>query len=316
MKHCALKKLISAAAALCLCIAMAGCGDKGSQSSEMAISDVDKAISQAEANKGKAAVDPFETLKLSFSGRSPRASVMLIDNNEKYLYGSEMQGWHSIFEFTADKTENLKNGDVITVTAKQVYGEDKYYLSQTEKEYTVEGLDLELTKIADIRSGDIDSLVKKCDGFIDKDATEWNDNVKLKDKKFIGCCLLTGKDDDWLPGTSKSNYLYFVYKIDYTATGVPEDSKDDKKQTIDDTYYTFFKIESAALNSDGSLRAEFEESTMKCYHSGSGEPSEKFEHGGFSDPYSYDGYSDIESLYKDIKYSENTVLDTTVNENA
>ena len=75
--------------------------------------------------------------------------------------------------------------------------------------------------------------------------------------------MLTGKDDDWLPGTSKSNYLYFVYKIDYTATGVPEDSKDDKKQTIDDTYYTFFKIESAALNSDGSLRAEFEEGTMK-----------------------------------------------------
>ena len=314
------KKILIAAMALTLCCAMASCGKKDPEN--ITESDVNSAISKLESTgednntEGKTKVDPFETLKLSYIGKSPNASVILIDNNEKYLYGSEMQGWHSIYEFTADKTENLKNGDVITVTAKQVYGEDKYYLTQSEKQYTVDSLELELTKVSDIQSADIDRLVKQCDGFIDKDAADWNDNVKLKDKKFLGCCLLTGKNDSVLPGTSKSNYLYFVYKINYTATGVPEGSKDKKTQTIDDTYYTFFKIESAALNADGSLRAEFEESTMKCYHSGSGEPSEKFEHGGFTDPYSYDGYSDMESLYKSIKYSEDIVLDTTVNENA
>ena len=51
--------------------------------------------------------DPFENLKLELSGRTGYGSLYLSQNSNDYYY---------YLDFEADKTENLSNGDVVTVT--------------------------------------------------------------------------------------------------------------------------------------------------------------------------------------------------------
>ena len=145
MKTTTLRKLTAGITALCLCFAMAGCGKKDPE--DITESEANAALEQVDGKKnptpptdGQEAVDPFETLSVDFSGVAPNGYVILKDNNERFRYGNALEGYESVFEFKADKHEGLKNGDVIKVTVSLRRDQGNLYLSQIEKEYTVEGL--------------------------------------------------------------------------------------------------------------------------------------------------------------------------------
>lgn len=321
MKKTTLKKITAFVCALSLCFAMASCGKKDPEN--ITESDVNAAISKLENTsednnaEGKTKIDPFETLEVSFSGKSPNAKFSMYDVNDKYLYGSEMQGYHSIYEFTADKTENLKNGDVVTVTAKLVSGEAKYYLTQTEKQFTVEGRDLALTKISDIQSSDLDSLVKKCDDQFAEDVKKWDKHRELKDKKFIGCCLDALEEGHRFVTSSAENFFYVVYKVDTKVKGVPKDSEDDSKtETIDETYYTYYEFESVGLNPDGSIKLDAEKKPITPPES-KGAADEKFKHAMIElhNPYTFNGFSELNQLLNRVKV-DGCIFDSTVDKNA
>ena len=101
-----------------------------------------KADGLTEAEK----VDIFADLDVSFEGSSPKASLVAVYNGS-YL---------SATDFTVEgNTENLKNGDEITIKINEDaiqscaanYG---VVPAETEKKYTVDGLDTLITKLNEI----------------------------------------------------------------------------------------------------------------------------------------------------------------------
>ena len=99
-------------------------------------------------------IDPFDKLNISYYGVSGKAYARLSDSN-KYEVSS--------IEKTISETENLKNGDTITVKYNQDTAKDyntKYVLTKTEKTYTVEGLDEYLDDVNLIDAEDLEVLKK------------------------------------------------------------------------------------------------------------------------------------------------------------
>ena len=80
--------------------------------------------------------NPFDDLKVSFEGYDTVGKM-------NYSYDGSMSDLY----FNADNTSNLKNGDVVKITMSSYYDDLKRYalekgklITETEKEYTVEGL--------------------------------------------------------------------------------------------------------------------------------------------------------------------------------
>ena len=99
-------------------------------------------------------IDPFNKVNISYYGVSGAATARVNDNNVHAV---------SSIEKTTTNLEKLANGDTITVkysmdTVKD--GNKRYNLLNTEKTYTVQGLDEYVTEIAVVDEEDI-ALLKK-----------------------------------------------------------------------------------------------------------------------------------------------------------
>mgnify|MGYP001008962805 CR=1 FL=1 len=88
--------------------------------------------------------NPFDYIKVTFSGTSPEGKVKIEkDDNRKELKD---------VSFEADKSSNLEIGDVVKVKATTHLSEAEFIelygslISETEKQYTCEGLDYYVTK--------------------------------------------------------------------------------------------------------------------------------------------------------------------------
>ena len=124
-----------------------------------------KAEGLAEAEK----VDIFADLDVSFEGSSPKASLVAVYNGS-YL---------SATDFTVEgNTENLKNGDEITIkinddaiqSCAANYG---VVPAETEKKYTVDGLDTLITKLNEIDNAALEQFKAEAAAVYD---TTKNDN--------------------------------------------------------------------------------------------------------------------------------------------
>ena len=80
-------------------------------------------------------LNAFQNLKVTFSGENGSGKIT-IDNSK---CSKNTKAW---IEFVADKTEKLKNGDTIKITAKSkvVLEEEGFYLKEPYKAYTVKNL--------------------------------------------------------------------------------------------------------------------------------------------------------------------------------
>ncbi|MCR4640536.1 MAG: hypothetical protein K5697_00720 [Lachnospiraceae bacterium] len=99
-------------------------------------------------------VDPFDKLKITYSGISGRASARLSDSNEYDVRSLKK---------TTTELEDLSNGDTITVTYdtdKVTVGKTRYVLTRTEKTYTVSGLDEYVSDVCDVGEEDYEILKK------------------------------------------------------------------------------------------------------------------------------------------------------------
>ena len=99
-------------------------------------------------------IDPFDKLYINYYGVSGKAYARLSDSNKHEV---------SMIEKTVSATENLKNGDTITVKYNKNSAKDyntKYVLTKTEKTYTVEGLEEYLEDVNLIGEEDLEVLKK------------------------------------------------------------------------------------------------------------------------------------------------------------
>lgn len=136
-------------------------------------------------------IDPFLKVKLSYYGVSGAATARVNDNNTYAI---------SSIEKTTTNLEHLSNGDTITVkynkdTVKD--GNKKYNLLQTEKTFTVEGLDAYIEDISALEEEDLAALKKNAIDLAEREC---------KDVNF-----------SYVEDTFKIYAIYTMVKKDYTA---------------------------------------------------------------------------------------------------
>lgn len=225
--------------------------------------------------------DPFEQLSVSFSGTSPNAQINMDASRVEV----------EDLEFTADKTENLKIGDTVTVTVSSYYGEDLDTLLAQEgktlaavsKEYTVQDIPKCAEKLEDIPQDMIDKMDQNAQDKLNADAAvNWGTEERITDISMIGTYFLTAKEnadvyDSW-NGEYVYNKLYCVYKISVQAGESPF------------TYYTFVGYKNVIIMADGSCSLDLS-NTLTC------DDRVSTQDGYFY----YDGYADLDTLkYKTV----------------
>ncbi len=156
-------------------------------------------------------IDPFENLTAEFSGIAPNGTF-------SYQYDGNFQGINS-YDFYADKTNGLSNGDVVTVT---ISTDDTYLLKQgcavksKTKEFTVTGLDHYVTDANDLTAEFIQYAKSEAeDSIVAYTANSYNENSKVKDLTYAGYFLLTKKEAN---GWGSFNEYYMIYKGTVTNT--------------------------------------------------------------------------------------------------
>lgn len=194
-------------------------------------------------------------------------------------------------DFELEPSQGLKNGDTITVSlpfAETQEGKDFFLrnygviFTQTEKTYTVEGLDSYVSQLSEIPEESLEKMKSQGQDVLRADAAKkWSKNCTLGDVSYVGCYLLTEKDTSRT--YSENNMLYVVYQVQTTIT-LP---KDKGQETF--SYYYSIRYSDLVLSSDGTMTVD-----LSNYSTPYDSVTANF--GGFNSFY-FDGYSDLDAAF-------------------
>lgn len=161
----------------------------------------------------KIEIDPFEYVTIEYDGDSYLGEVKKINNNatDDFLSG---------LTFDIDKDYGLANGDTITVsirylsTVNEQALEHNYILTQTEKEYTVEGLPYYIYSLSEIPDNLMEEMRNTADEELENFLTNdmsiiYNKEIIDIESEYIGNMLWSFKNIS----AAYANHCYFVYKI-------------------------------------------------------------------------------------------------------
>ncbi len=185
--------------------------------------------------------DAFADLTVEFDGIAPNGRA-----NINYL-GDEL----NYYDYSCDKSNGLKNGDVVKVTIDE--SKLEYYAeylgkvpAELEKEFKVEGLESYVTKLADIDQAGMEAMQQQAtDVFNAHVAQTWGDGEELLSLTYIGDYLLSSKNSDsW--GTN--NILILVYKAEVRNS--VSNNKGDSYNKVNDIYW-YIRYENLMLDAGG-----------------------------------------------------------------
>ncbi|MCR5204264.1 MAG: hypothetical protein K6E47_04355 [Lachnospiraceae bacterium] len=120
----------------------------------MAFNTINSIATSTKEEETEVEIDPFDKLTITYSGISGKGTARLSDGN---VYSV------SNIKKTTSNTDKLSNGDTITVkyeTNSVKYNRTIYNLTQTEKTYTVYGLDEYVFDINEVGEEDLEILKK------------------------------------------------------------------------------------------------------------------------------------------------------------
>ena len=161
-------------------------------------------------------IDPFADLEVSFTGIAPDGRVEWVYNGESpYISGTDFQ---------CDQTSGLRNGDVVTFSLD--YDEaaainQGYRLTQTTREYTVEGLDEYVDSYEDLTEDFLTAARTESEDVINAYiAQNYSTESAMSDLTYAGYVFLTPKE-----GGNARNYnvLYMIYggTVSHSTNGFP-----------------------------------------------------------------------------------------------
>ena len=221
--------------------------------------------------------DAFADLDVIFDGVAPNGTARFTYN------GAELDA----SDFQVDKTTGLSNGDVVTVTIDESkignLAQDIGKIpAETKKEYTVEGLEGYVTKLADIDEATMESIKKQAeDAFNAYVAKVWEDYITVDSFTYCGDYLLTAKDIEDVDDYNKLILVYhYVSNINNTDRFNPYSGK------VDGYWCVTFK--GLRVESDGKLYVDLTE-----YET----PRGSFV---FEDRWRYEGYKTFDELHRDV----------------
>lgn len=211
-------------------------------------------------------VDPFddEYFSIRFEGEAPDAKAYA--ENAKY---TEIQ-------YDISPESGLSNGDVVTVTVSMdgdvsTYG---YTITETSKEFTVDGLDSYVTDLLQIPKDYLKTMESQAQDEMASAVTSWTNPEWYQSMEYIGSYLAFEKSADhmWIDG---KNILFMVFKV--TANS-PEGMIN---------YYTYARYDNIMLYGDGTCYTDLSSCDLADGY------GEDFKIGD----YEYDGFQDLDSLY-------------------
>lgn len=149
--------------------------------------------------------NPFDYTMVKFNGEAPNGTATM----QKDASCEEMR-W---VEFKIDKSKELKNGDVITVTASIAQGEAEFaekfgkVLGETTKQFTVEGLDEYYLSMEDVPEAAFELLKQEGIGIVKKSTEKWENPSRLQEISYVG----------YIYGVNESmpnrNTVRLIYKV-------------------------------------------------------------------------------------------------------
>lgn len=221
--------------------------------------------------------DPFENLKVTFSGVEPNGEADIEYNGDML----------SEYDFTCDKTSGLKNGDKIKISLTEDAG---YYVDQynkapsvLEKEYKVKNLGKYLSKIKEVDTDGMNSARAKAQKSISDMVDYWSEDVTLDKVSYAGDYLQVAKDSD----DYTKNYYGVIYQINAHI-------QPDGGQRKDVVSYYSMKFENVIVGGDGKCEIDLDE-----YDVPYDDFSVEVTSGDLSSgSYSFDGYQTLEELKK------------------
>lgn len=152
------------------------------------------------------AIDPYEGLEVSFDGISP-------DGYIDYYYNG-ISSYVSEDNFIVDKSTDLKNGDIVTISVEpyneRLAAQNGYQLIETSKTFMVEGLDEYLQTASAIPKEFLEYAKEEAQDTINAYvAREYNDECPLTSIEYAGYIFNVAKEGE---DASKFNELYIIYR--------------------------------------------------------------------------------------------------------
>lgn len=183
--------------------------------------------------------DPFEKIvdNQSVTGYAPYGKL-----NVDRISNSEIRG----AKYTADKTTDLSNGDVVTLTAQPLEG---YTWKTSTREIKIYDLDTIVTDDSQIPEDDLAVLHEFCINKINEDLTETiesDEDITLLIEPYKIYCNVD-KDHNFY-GTNPFR-IHSAYKVDFTIEGVSG------------TIYKYVTIPAAVIQPDGTFKAGYDRSS-------------------------------------------------------
>ncbi len=228
-------------------------------------------------------VDPFENVKLEYTGTAPNGRVNVVCEST--------EDWAQALEYFVDPSRDLDNGDTVTVSiAQDDVGEEweKIFLQNygvkftaTEKEYTVDGLGSYLTKLEQVDSATLEEMKSRgADAIKAEAAQDWDEAISLDSATYVGNYLLVAKDQET---NSRKNMLYLVYQVQSTAS-FPEEGYQGSV-----TFYYTVRFDNLIATPDGKVQVELGDYVTQ---------NDRFrtEFNGHS--YYFPGYENLDAAYR------------------
>lgn len=182
-------------------------------------------VIEVEGLREAQALDPFADMTVNVAGTAPQGYLDM-------QYNSKLSGLY----ISADKENNLSNGDVITFTLCSNNGEDVeayakeqgYKLTRTTMQHTVSGINSYIQSIDEISPEAMAKMQSQAEDVIDtvfaagqckSDEYSTCTNVtQMVSKEYAGCYLFTLKEGYGVSYSYPANLIYVVYKVTATST--------------------------------------------------------------------------------------------------
>lgn len=153
-------------------------------------------------------VDPFEDLKVTFTGIAPSGQV-------EFEYTGSNENISS-YNFEADRYDGLRNGDMVTITYNVSDEDTLYYgyvLSTKEKQYEVSGLQEYADSYADLTADFLATLKSESEDTIySYIANNYDSSCTMTNLEYCGYIMNCIKDASGY--VDSYNDLYLIYRGD------------------------------------------------------------------------------------------------------
>lgn len=236
--------------------------------------------------------DAFDGVSVEFSGTSPNGKATV-----NCLPGLEESD--SLY-YTLDTDSSLKNGDTVTLSVssnRNDFGDciEEYGAipAETEKQFTVSGLDEYITTADQLDGSVLESLQHQAEDVMHANvANNWNSETEsLEGMEYLGNYILTPKSGSF---RTENNLVTLAYKI---SVHNHYRNFDDEVYDGNSDYYWYITFQNVRKDAKGNVTGGLDSYTTPDDSCKVDSGVKMFSSGSSTMTWSYRGYNTVDDLY-------------------